>query len=61
MPKGKGQKATFYCSECKKGNYTLEYRKRADAPGAKELNKHCQQCRKHTLHKRKDLKKPVQN
>lgn len=57
MAKGKGQFATWYCSECNRGNYTMSYAKKNNENVVKVLSKFCGQCRKHNDHKRKDIKK----
>lgn len=57
MAKGKSQNATWFCTECNKGNYHSYYCKRRDAEIVKEKAKYCPQCKKSVTHKRKDTKK----
>lgn len=57
MAKAKNQFATWYCSECHRGNYISAYKKSNTENVVKVLSKHCGQCRKHSDHKRKDTKK----
>ncbi|MGD2057639.1 MAG: 50S ribosomal protein L33 [Anaerolineales bacterium] len=41
---------TLECTECRERNYTTSKNRRND-PGRIELNKYCQRCQKHTLHR----------
>jgi len=61
MPKGKSQKATWFCSECGRANYIIAYNKKSNDKIAKERRKFCAQCRKTMSHKRKDTKKGSNN
>lgn len=40
------------CEQCKKQNYVVQKNKINTQEGLK-LNKHCNRCKKHTLHKEK--------
>ncbi len=57
MAKGKSQFATWYCSQCNRGNYITAYNKKNNENIVKVLRKHCGQCRDTLDHKRKDTKK----
>lgn len=57
MAKAKGQACTWYCTECRAGNYHSSYDKRRNEEIVKELEKFCRHCRKTVTHKRKDTKK----
>lgn len=63
MAKGKSQYCTWYCSEkdCNRANDVTYYDRRRDDEIAKTLSKFCPNCRKHTVHKRKDTKKGSNN
>jgi len=56
MARGKSTFCTWFCTECNKANYITTYNKRGEGEVLKEKNKYCDQCRKHTPHKRKDTK-----
>ncbi len=56
MAKGKSTFCTWYCGECNKAHDVSYYNKKSENV-TKELSKYCSQCKKHTVHKRKDTKK----
>jgi len=41
---------TFECTICKRRNYT-SFKNKKNTPDRLELKKHCDSCRKHTVHK----------
>lgn len=57
MAKGKSQYCGWICTESGATNYVTYYNKRRNDEIVKELKKFCPILRKHTIHKRKDLKK----
>lgn len=59
MAKGKSQYCVWNCTVCNKGNYVTAYNKKSNEKIKKEFKKFCKQCRKTTLHKRKDVRKPA--
>lgn len=52
--KGNTMQTALLCTVCNKMNYQT-LRNKKNTPKL-ELKKHCSQCRKHTLHKSKDIK-----
>ncbi|MBD3270846.1 50S ribosomal protein L33 [Candidatus Peregrinibacteria bacterium] len=56
MAKGKSTFATWRCEKCSKPHKVTYYNKKNENV-TKELKMFCNQCREHTLHKRKDTKK----
>ena len=56
MAKGKSIYLALYCGECKSANKTTTYNKTQDT-FSKERNMYCPKCRKHVLHKGKEIKK----
>ncbi len=50
MAKKKKNEMALECTECKARNYWT-HKKTLANPGKVELNKHCRNCNKHTLHK----------
>lgn len=57
MARGKSQFATWRCEVCNKPHGVTAYNKKSNEKITKELSMFCNQCRKHTVHKRKDTKK----
>jgi len=57
MAKGKSQYCGWYCSETGRQNYVTAYNKSRNDEIVKELSKFSPTLRKHTIHKRKDLRK----
>ncbi|MFA6528097.1 MAG: 50S ribosomal protein L33 [Candidatus Gracilibacteria bacterium] len=56
MARGKSTYCTWYCPDCKTGNYISTYNKRENETTLKVKSKFCKKERKHTMHKRKDTK-----
>ncbi len=54
MSHGKSTFIVWRCGDCNKPHKVTAYNKREDANIVKELSMFCNQCRKHTMHKRKD-------
>ncbi len=57
MARGKSTFCSWYCGDCNKMNYVTTYNKRGQEEAMKTKKKYCDKCRKHTEHKRKDIKK----
>jgi len=57
MAKGKSQYCGWVCTETGSTNYVTAYNKREGDRIVKELKKYSPGVRRHTIHKRKDLKK----
>lgn len=55
MPKSKRVNITWYCDECKKGNYHGTVNKK-NQEFIKETKKFCGDCRKRVKHVRKETK-----